>query len=138
MAEISYARDTHGVNQSANDIDSPLNNNPNDNKGGLAGSPADDYINGIGTGTIGDGVAMTDQDNADPAFIDIFDLALKKTIDTVSIKNGGYAIGDTIQFNITITNQGTVTAQNIQITDTLPCGFTFGASQSVAWSVLVL
>ncbi|MGB2733087.1 MAG: SdrD B-like domain-containing protein, partial [Saprospiraceae bacterium] len=135
VAEISYARDTLGVNQSANDIDSPLNNNPNDNKGGQAGSPADDYINGNGTGAIGGGVAATDQDNADPAFLDIFDLALKKTVDTVSIKNGGYAIGDTIQFNITITNQGTITAKNIQITDTLPCGFTFSASQSVAWSV---
>ncbi|MBK6480870.1 MAG: DUF11 domain-containing protein [Saprospiraceae bacterium] len=135
VAEISYARDTLGVNQSANDIDSPLNNNPNDNIGGQAGSPADDYINGNGTGAIGGGVAATDQDNADPAFLDIFDLALKKTVDTVSIKNGGYAIGDTIQFNITITNQGTITAKNIQITDTLPCGFTFSASQSVAWSV---
>lgn len=134
-SEISYARDTNGVDQSANDIDSPLNNNPNDNAGGQPKSAADDYLNGNGTGTIGDGIAATDQDNHDPAMLDVFDLALKKTIDTSSIASGTYGVGDTIQFNITVTNQGTITAQNIQITDTIPCGLTFSANQSVSWSV---
>jgi len=132
-SEISYARDTAGVNQSANDIDSPLNNNPNDNGGGQPSSPADDYVNGNGTGTIGDGVAATDQDNHDPALLDVFDLALKKTIDPASVSNSGYSTGQNVVFNITITNQGTITAQNIQITDTIPCGLTFNPTQSVAW-----
>ena len=125
-SEISYARDTAGINQSANDIDSPLNNNPNDNAGGQEGSPADDHINGNGTGAIGGGTAATDQDNHDPAFLNIFDLALKKTIDTGSISdNGVYGIGTNITFNIAVTNQGTDTATNIEITDYLPCGLSF-------------
>ncbi|HNR08518.1 MAG TPA: SdrD B-like domain-containing protein, partial [Saprospiraceae bacterium] len=136
FAEISFARDTNGVDQSANDIDSPLNNNPNDNAGGQQGSPADDYINGDGSGTPGDGVAPTDQDNHDPAFLNIFDLALKKTIDTGSISgNGLYTIGTDITFNITVTNQGTDTAQNIEITDYLPCGLSFSlAPPNPGWT----
>ncbi|MBK8775905.1 MAG: hypothetical protein IPO25_00260 [Saprospiraceae bacterium] len=45
--------------------------------GGQPGSPADDFVLGTGTGAIGDGVAATDVDHADPAQITIVDVAEK-------------------------------------------------------------
>ncbi|MBK8780107.1 MAG: hypothetical protein IPO25_22895 [Saprospiraceae bacterium] len=103
-------------------MDSPWNNDPNDNNGGQPGSPADDEVGGDGTGMVGDGVAPTDQDNHDPLLVEISDLALRKTIaDTL-----GDAIlnfGDTIKFAIQIFNQGNTPVDSIIVTDSLYTGF---------------
>ncbi|MBK6815813.1 MAG: hypothetical protein IPG82_10250 [Saprospiraceae bacterium] len=58
---------------SSQDIDSPLNDNYGDNGGGNPGSPADDAVTGNGTGAPGTSVPGTDQDNADPAQLNIVD-----------------------------------------------------------------
>ncbi|MBK9678141.1 MAG: hypothetical protein IPO69_04600 [Saprospiraceae bacterium] len=118
---------------SAKDFDSPLNNNPIDNKGGLAGSPADDSILGDGTGSVGGGVAATDQDNADPAFVPVVDVALRKTIaDTLGDVILGY--GDTLKFNIQIFNQGNVIIDSLVISDYVPDGFAFLPGFNPGWS----
>ncbi|MBK8780108.1 MAG: hypothetical protein IPO25_22900 [Saprospiraceae bacterium] len=93
-SEVSYAADTSGNDQSAYDADSPLNGIDNDNPGGQPATPADDNVAGDGTGTIGDGIAATDQDNHDPAslFPRIVDLALSK----VNQSSGPFHYGDTV------------------------------------------
>ena len=75
--------------------------------GGKENSPADDAINGNGTGVPGDGVAATDEDDEDPALVNItqtFDLALIK-----KVKDGQKLIfdnGDLVTFVISVLNQG--------------------------------
>ncbi len=49
-----------------------------------------------------------------------FDLALRKTL--AAGQNSVVFLGHPVRYTITVFNQGTVTAQNIEITDTLPQG----------------
>ncbi len=123
-AEVSMAMDTNGVDQSMNDADFPLNNIQGDNVGGLPNSGADDYIDGDGTATGISGSAFTDQDSEDPALVDVFDLALTKMVDN-SYHPGPYMYGDTIKFLINVINQGSVTANNIMVFDSVPPGLVF-------------
>ncbi|MBK8846371.1 MAG: DUF11 domain-containing protein [Bacteroidetes bacterium] len=79
VAEISSSTNALGLS----DIDSPEDNDPNNDAGGAPNSPADNAINGDGTGTPGGTNATTDEDNADPAQINVtqtYDLALTKSI----------------------------------------------------------
>jgi len=73
-----------------------------------------------------------DEDDHDPAEVDveIFDLALTKVIDTAATP-GPYSPGDTITFTITVTNQGTMVAQNIAVADYIPAGLILA---DPAWS----
>jgi uncharacterized repeat protein (TIGR01451 family) len=50
-----------------------------------------------------------------------YDLALRKTIVSPKAK---YNIGDVITFKIEVFNQGEIKANNIQVTDYIPTGFT--------------
>jgi len=54
---------------------------------------------------------------------DIYDLALTK-VDP----SGSYAPGDDVTYTITITNQGDIDADNIQVTDYIPSGLSFVSS----------
>ena len=71
--------------------------------------------------------AATDEDDSDPEEISVtqtFDLALTKT------QVGGAVIpGADKEFTITIYNQGTLDAYNIEISDYVPTGLTFNASR---------
>ena len=123
-AEISKAYGLGGVDVSSQDIDSPLNDNYGDNGGGNPGSPADDAVTGNGTGAPGTSVPGTDQDNADPAQLNIVDVALRKTVaDTLG--NAVLEYGDTIKFAIKVFNQGSVPIDSLLINDTIPNGYTF-------------
>ncbi|MBK8736762.1 MAG: DUF11 domain-containing protein, partial [Saprospiraceae bacterium] len=51
--------------------------------------------------------------------IEIFDLALRKTLTTAS----PYTYGQTHQYRIVVFNQGNVTAQNIVVNDYIPDGY---------------
>ena len=78
-------------------------------------------MNGDGTGTPGDGVPGTDEDDHDPAQIDVdqtFDLALRKT----EISSGPYTQGSTVTFQIEVINQGSLDATNVEISDYIPTG----------------
>ncbi|WP_374759626.1 beta strand repeat-containing protein, partial [Emticicia aquatica] len=128
-AEISSASNARGLS----DIDSNPNAILGDDKGGLVSSPADDYVDGNGTGVIGDGVAATDEDDEDPALLNItqtFDLALKKVRTSAATVIPGYDV----TYEIEVINQGTITATNIQVSDYIPAGMTLSPIET-NWNV---
>ena len=124
VAEISAFNDVNGYAIGMFDIDSEPDQSPNNDAGGLAESPADNYLDGNGTGPIGGGVAATDEDDQDPALVNIFDLALTKVLNTTA----PYTYGQVHNFTITVYNQGNVTATNIVLSDYIPAGYTFVAN----------
>ncbi|WP_236981100.1 DUF11 domain-containing protein, partial [Membranihabitans maritimus] len=66
-AEVSMAMDTSGMERE--DIDGMFDQDQFNDAGGLSESPADDYVDGDGTGNINDGDAQGDEDNADPEYV---------------------------------------------------------------------
>ena len=124
-AEISSAdNDTDATNPFPTDIDSTPDLLLNNDAGGFAGSPSDNAINGDGTGTPNDTVAATDEDDADPALVMVtqtYDLALTKSITSGVM----YEPGDNVTYEIVVTNDGTLEAMNVVVTDRLPAGLTF-------------
>ncbi len=129
--EISEMIDTSGNN--VNDIDSPLDDDPNNNVGGQPESPADDEENGDGTAMGPDGVDSTDQDNADPVLFRVVDLALCHQIDTTGTESSltfttdlnDLNYGDTLKFRIKLFNQGNVPVDSLSVTNYLPAGLVF-------------
>jgi len=79
--------------------------------GGVVDSATDDEVNQR---------PPVDEDDEDPEniFNEIFDLALRKTIN--SNTQQPIIVGRTVIFDIEVFNQGTVSAQNIEVTDYLP------------------
>jgi uncharacterized repeat protein (TIGR01451 family) len=86
--------------------------------------------NSIGAGDVdstpGNGSAGASEDDFDSAAISVsvaqsFDLALSKSLNT-SATPGPFQPGDLVTYTITVTNQGSVTAQNISVVDYLPTG----------------
>ena len=125
VAEISAADDdTNSGNTPPTDIDSTPDSNPANDAGGSPQTASDNTIAGDGTGNPGDIVASTDEDDSDPSIVNVaqdYDLALTKTITSM----GPYAPGDSVTYEITVTNEGTLDATNIEVTDVLPAGLTF-------------
>ncbi len=70
------------------------------------------------------------EDDSDPAVVDvnvIYDLALIKTLASNQAANVG--IGDVVNYNITIANQGNVPSNDFSVVDQIPAGMEFvGAS----------
>jgi len=109
-AEITAADDDQDpTNDPPVDFDSTPDNDPNDDAGGTPGGPDDDYIDGDGSGNPLDSTDTTDEDDQDPAFISIFDLALAKTLSAG--ESSIAAPGVPKSFDITVTNQGSVAAK---------------------------
>ncbi|HLO46499.1 MAG TPA: SdrD B-like domain-containing protein [Leadbetterella sp.] len=109
-AEISSARGP--VGEVVTDIDSDLDNNPNNN-----GTSVDDVINQ-------NGKTGGDNDNSDIGNITVtpapvFDLALRKSSVATSVIAGGQ-----ITYTFDVFNQGNVNATAIQISDYVPTGLT--------------
>ncbi|RMF00923.1 MAG: DUF11 domain-containing protein, partial [Bacteroidetes bacterium] len=68
-----------------------------------------------------DGMNGGDEDDHDPALIPLeqtFDLALRKTV----LGTGPFMTDETVTFAIEVINQGSLDAQNIQISDYIPAG----------------
>ncbi|MEZ4907440.1 MAG: CARDB domain-containing protein [Saprospiraceae bacterium] len=61
----------------------------------------------------------------------ISDLALRKTLLTQHTVKGG----DTVQFAITVYNQGTLNAKNIEITDYINSGYEFSSDLNPDWTL---
>ncbi|MCB0608172.1 MAG: DUF11 domain-containing protein [Lewinella sp.] len=120
VAEISNATDENGVVQE--DIDSWLDGDNNDLVIG------DDDISG-------NGQAGGDEDDHDPATIQIeeFDLALRKTLTTGQLSV--VQPGQPVSFTIEVFNQGTIPADNIAVTDYLPAGLLFDPALNPAWTL---
>ncbi|MTB54020.1 DUF11 domain-containing protein, partial [Lewinella sp. W8] len=100
--------------------------------GGAVGTPSDDATTGDGSGAPGDTEENTDEDDADPALIRVnpFDLALTKVLSAG--QEPVVEPGDEVSFTITVTNQGMVTAANIEVTDYIPTGLSFSANNDGA------
>jgi len=60
----------------------------------------------------------------------IFDLSLEKEVRTP----GPYSIGQSVSYDITVTNEGNIAATNISIVDTAPPALTFDAAASAGWT----
>ncbi len=71
-----------------------------------------------------------EEDDHDPAGIEVFDLALRK------IYKGNYPIhyNDIVPFEITIFNQGNTTAREISVVDYVPEGYEWIVAQNGGWS----
>lgn len=106
-AEIQSSNDQ--FNQPADDVDSSMDGE-NDDIGGEPFQITDDEVNDDGD---------IDEDDHDPAALNVFDLALTKKI--VNAKSG-YVKGEVVQFEFNVYNQGNVVATAIEITDYLPAG----------------
>ncbi|MBX2870912.1 MAG: DUF11 domain-containing protein [Saprospiraceae bacterium] len=116
-AEISEATNALGLI----DEDSNFDQDNTNDAGGEPESPADNYINGDGTGAIGSGDADGDEDDHDPALIFVealVDLELDKTVD-----NATPFVGSRVVFTITVENKGPSTATGVTILDYLPAGY---------------
>ena len=118
----------------ANDVDSTPDTDPADDNQPAA--PGDNTDN-VTDNTNGD------EDDHDIAglIIDEYDLAIAKdfTSDTSADGNAGDGViqpGDDATFTVTVTNQGTVDAADVEITDYLPAGFVLSATaaDSAAWT----
>ncbi len=71
-----------------------------------------------------------DEDDEDAVIVELFDLALEKSLITA----GPYRYGDELVFEITVVNEGSMIAENVKIVDYLPCGFEFVSSPG--WTVV--
>ncbi len=71
-----------------------------------------------------------DQDDYDPAVVEVVDLALIKRV----IDQAPYQYGDTLEFIISVINQGSIPVQDVEISDYLPAGFTFDSRINDGWS----
>lgn len=113
--EISGAKDPDG--NPGDDIDSDSDTNPSNDPGGEPDSPNDDKTNG-------DGSKGEDEDDHDPARIEVYDLALRKYM----ITPAPYSYGQTLTFGVTVYNQGNVPAENVTVVDRIPEGYSFSAN----------
>ena len=114
LSEITAANDDFG--QPGNDLDSDPDSDPSND--GAVDDNNVDSTNG-------------DEDDHDLEVIDIFDLALTKSIDD----RGPYVPGDIVEFKINLFNQGNVAASNFEIVDYLREGFVFTAGgNNMGWT----
>ncbi|MDX1684926.1 MAG: SdrD B-like domain-containing protein, partial [Saprospiraceae bacterium] len=120
-SEISSALDANG--DPVQDIDSKPDMIVSNDKGGEPNGPTDNLYDDDGT---------IDEDDHDPAMVKIFDLALIKTTDF----NQTIKIGDEIEFEIEVFNQGQIPATEIEIVDYLPQGLTLSANDNNGWSLV--
>jgi uncharacterized repeat protein (TIGR01451 family) len=71
-----------------------------------------------------------DEDDHDPAGFEVLDLSLNKTILNPAPT---YNYGDPISFQIDVKNEAGTAASLIEVTDYLPCGFTFNPASNNGW-----
>jgi uncharacterized repeat protein (TIGR01451 family) len=115
VAEITSATDSEGG--MVEDVDSTPDGDETNDAGGLVNSAADDIASGDGTGIPGDADPNSDEDDSDPEDVTIlgFDLALEKELSPG--QSDMVRPGDTVAYTITVTNEGEIAADNIEVTD---------------------
>ncbi len=129
FAEISHAEDENG--EILQDHDSTADSNPDNDAGGQPESEADNAVQGDGTGATGGVEAATDEDDSDPASLQLysFDLALTKSLSAGQTST--VSSGDLVSYTISVYNQGTVEAYQIEVVDYIPSGLQLADSD---WS----
>ncbi len=127
-AEIVRAEDSNGNNMTDKDIDSQYDNDPNNDAGGTPDTPEDDLV--TDDGKDGDGDGVTDEDDADPARVKIYDLALTKKVITPK----PYTYYQDLTFEIEVFNQGNEIMKDVVVNDYIPAGYTFSAASNTLWT----
>ena len=119
-AEIAEATDDNGVVQ--DDVDSTPDSDPNN----------DNFL--TDNDQSGDSTIGGDEDDHDPAEVvtEVFDLALRKSISS----NAAIQPGGDVTFTITVFNQGSIIAQNVDVIDYIPAGFTLSPLDANGWTVV--
>ena len=128
IAEISSALDSE--NNQGQDIDSFADDDPDNDNGGVPNMP-----DGPGTcfssdNNIDDN-GILDEDDHDPEWINILDLALRKE---VLGDRDIFLPGEKVSFKFEVYNQGNVMVENYQITDYLPAGLEFRQNENPDWT----
>jgi len=121
-AEITSAEDTNGNNPI--DVDSTPDNNPNNDAGGVVNTGTDDILTG-------DGIVDEDDEDPEDIIVGIYDLALTKT----TAQTTPVFSGDAVTFTITIFNQGSVPASNVEVTDYIPAGLELCPTDANGWTL---
>ncbi len=122
-AEIAQADDTDPLTVGLpDDIDSDADDDNTNDVGGTPNDPNEDNV-------VSD-PGIIDEDDHDPEEIQFFDLALRKTVDF----REPYDIGDTVTFRIKVFNQGTITADNIELNDYPNSGYLFDPILEPNWT----
>lgn len=120
FSEIVSARDTDDRDLTPYDFDSTPDMIEDNDNGGQPGGIGDDMY--LDHGAI-------DEDDHDPARLEIFDLALRKTVDKTDVSS----TNEEITYTFSVFNQGNVTAKNIEVLDHIPDGFSFDPTANLAW-----
>ena len=124
--ELSALFDDALNNVSLQDFDSRSNSVLGDDAGGAPNTPSDNSLLGDGTGLVGDIIAATDEDDHDPALLDVYDLTLDKTVTST----GPYGQDSIVNYQITVTNEGNTIASGIEVTDDAQLGLSFVSSDA--------
>ncbi|MEM9836154.1 MAG: SdrD B-like domain-containing protein [Bacteroidota bacterium] len=129
-AEIqSFDDDMDPGNTPPTDTDSTPDDDFTNDEGGEPGGPSDNVT---------DSIPPFDEDDADPAIVPIFDVALTKVVDPASFVGGASATAvdedELIQFDITVVNQGTEPVFDVVIYDEIPCGLDWRISPALGGS----
>ncbi|OAV43999.1 SdrD B-like domain-containing protein [Lewinella sp. 4G2] len=133
-AEIQEFFEDDARTEMAVDDDSTPDNIFSNDGGGEVMTPSDNSTGGDGTGAPGDEDATTDEDDADPASVPVYDLALTKVLADPNIDPAMITVGQAIPFQINVFNQGTDTVFNVEVTDYIPCGYTFDMADNPTWT----
>ncbi len=100
ISEIQAARE-EGSQVGAIDFDSPMDTNFSNDVGGTPRTPEDDHIDDNGSDFNMDGI--TDEDNHDPALVDVIDITHQKTLTSSNINPDGTF---TVIYEIVVNNNG--------------------------------
>jgi len=106
------------------DLDSVIGSSDDDSE-----LDTDDDIDDEDPGQPGTMDNPNDEDDYDPTLLPILDLANTKTVDPASLAAAGgtFEPNEDIVFEINVLNQGNVVADDIVVTDTIPCGLSYDA-----------
>ena len=113
-AEIQSSEDDLG--DSPEDNDSTADNDPNNDP------TTDDEVNGDGSGPDGNAAGDEDDDDIEVVDVEVFDLASNITL--APGEDDRVYPGETVGFKVTVFNQGTVSAEDIEVTLMIPDGLT--------------
>jgi len=115
------------------DIDSTPDSDDGNDAGGASNTPSDDATDGNGTGTPGDTDPSSDEDDHDPAEIQLeqsFDLALVKAL----ASQGPFNAGDDVVYSISVINQGSIDAAFVEVSDYIPTGMSLSTNDTNGWA----
>ena len=135
-AEISLA--LNEVGDTLIDVDSEADRDFTNDRGGVPEGTTDDVTGGDALDPAGVGADNDDpnfdEDDSDPALVrlDTFDLALRKVV--IDPMDQQVGIGDTVRYAIEIHNQGNITADSIEVYDSIPSGLGYVVEAGAGWS----